>query len=147
MIHRQLTNTVRNFSAPCAVLLARDKWIADDFVTALAPIFRERADLVSLNGARRVLVRSDQSSSVHPVVSSHRQDAVHRQNRLGASNFLAFRRRVAPLTRLDTRSSRDSIESVSVGAAVGNFRSEISRVLRVFNDAEWNRCQGLAVDD
>lgn len=69
------------------------------------------------------------------------------EHRLGASNLLALRRRVAPLTRLETRSTGNPVEPVGVGAAVRDLRTEISRVLDVFHRSKGNWCQWLAVDD
>lgn len=66
-------------------------------------------------------MRPDQRSSVHAIVSGDGQNAVRCKHRLGASNFFTFRRRVAPLARLEACSLRDSIESVSVCATVSDF--------------------------
>lgn len=143
----KLTNTFRDVAAPRAVVFAGDERIADDFVAALASVLGEGADPVRLDGTGRVLVRSYQRPSVHPIVARHRQDAVSGKHRLGASNLLALRSNVAPLTRLEAGPAGDSIQPVGAGAAVSHLRFQVRRVLQVFDGSEWNRRQRLAVDN
>lgn len=135
----RLTNTFGNISTPRAALFAGDERFANNLVTTLTSVFGERTDFVSLNRTRRVLMRSDQSSSVHSVVACHWQNAVGSKNRLGASDLLALRRRIAPLTRLEASSLCNTVQSVRVCTTVSHFGPKICCVLKILGASKWNR--------
>lgn len=83
-----LTDALRDFPAPLAVVLARGQRLADHLVAALALVLGQGADLVrGGGGGGRVLGRADQGAPVLPVVVGHRQDAVVGQHGLRAADF------------------------------------------------------------
>lgn len=160
---KTLTKAFGHHSTPLPRFVTCDQWIANNLVASLTSIFRQRSNptknitsnqnqkiklsnlLISLHTAARVR-RPYQRSTVHPIVTRHRQNTVLRQYRFTTANLLASRCRLAPRSTFLTQSTRHSGQRMRINARVHGLRTDIRLILHVLEGTVRDRLQGTAID-